>query len=57
MAKDEETVIEELAEKAEIATNEDYERKDQKERRGVTKQMLYDGPRKLKHTRPRGMRS
>ncbi len=46
--------IEQLAEDAEITLEEDYEKKDMKEKRGVIKQTLYDGSKKLKHTIPKG---
>lgn len=48
------TMIEELAEEAEILIVEDDERKDLKERRGIIKQTLYDGSHKLKHIIPKG---
>ena len=57
MAKTEEVIIEELAEKAERALEPEYEKRDMKERRALLKQMLYDGSRKLKHTSPKGIRS
>ncbi len=47
-------VIDELAEKAEYSLEEDYEKKDLKERRGVIKNSLYDGSKKLKHIIPKG---
>ncbi len=47
-------VIEELAEEAEYSLEEDYEKKDLKERRGVIKKSLYDGSKKLKHIIPKG---
>ncbi len=46
--------IEELAEEAEILLEEGYYKKDLKEKRGVIKQTLYDGSKKLKHTIPKG---
>jgi hypothetical protein len=50
----EEVVIEKLAEEAEIELEGDYEKKDLKERRGLVKQSLYDGSKKLKHIIPKG---
>jgi hypothetical protein len=46
--------IEELAEEAEYLLEEDYEKKDLKERRGIIKESLYDGSKKLKHIIPKG---
>jgi ABC-type uncharacterized transport system ATPase subunit len=46
--------IEELAGKAEILLEEDDSRKDLKEKRGIIKQTLYDGSKKLKHIIPKG---
>jgi len=46
--------IEELAGKAEMSLEEDDSRKDLKERRGLIKQTLYDGSKKLKHIIPKG---
>ena len=46
--------IEELAEEAEMVLQEDYDKKDLKERRGVMKDSLYDGSKKLKHIVPKG---
>jgi hypothetical protein len=46
--------IEEMAEEAEMVLQEDYEKKDLKERRGVIKDSLYDGSKKLKHAVPKG---
>ena len=56
LTEKEETRIEELAGEAEIALKEDDERKDLKERRGILKQTLYDGSKKLKHSIPKGKR-
>jgi len=50
----EEVVIDKMAEEAEIELAEDYDKKDLKERRGLAKQILYDGSKKLKHTIPKG---
>lgn len=47
-------IIEELADKVESSLEEDYEKKDLKERRGVIKNSLYDGSKKLKHIIPKG---
>lgn len=46
--------IEELAGRAEMSLEEDESRKDLKERRGLIKQTLYDGSKKLKHIIPKG---
>jgi len=46
--------IEELAGEAEMLIDEDDARKDLKEKRGITKQTLYDGSHKLKHILPKG---
>lgn len=48
--------IEELTEEAEILLKEDDSKKDLKERRGIIKQTLYDGSKKLKHIVPKGKR-
>ncbi|MBI2353558.1 MAG: hypothetical protein HYV06_00780 [Deltaproteobacteria bacterium] len=50
----EENKIEQLALEAEMLLEEDDERKDLKEKRGVIKQTLYDGSHKLKHIIPKG---
>lgn len=49
--------IEELASQAEILLEEDDSRKDLKEQRGIIKQTLYDGSKKLKHIVPKGKRT
>lgn len=49
-------VIERLAEDAEVALETDYDKRDQKERRGLLKSTLYDGSKKLKHSMPKGKR-
>jgi hypothetical protein len=46
--------IEQLAIDAEILLDEDDARKDLKERRGLIKQTLFDGSKKLKHLVPKG---
>jgi len=46
--------IEKLADEAELMLREDDSRKDLKEARGIIKQTLYDGSKKLKHTVPKG---
>lgn len=56
MTKKEEETIEQLAEEAEAITVTDYEKKDLKEKRGVIKQTLFDGSKKLKHSVPKGKR-
>lgn len=55
MEKETET-IERLAEDAEVTLSTDYDKRDQKERRGVLKGSLYDGSKKLKHSMPKGKR-
>ncbi len=56
MTKKEETMIEQLADDAELTLSTDYEKKDLKERRTQIKQTLYDGSKKLKHSVPKGKR-
>ena len=56
MAKSEEETIDELAQQMEINLENDYEKKDLKAQRELTKQNLYDGSKKLKHTVPKGKR-
>lgn len=56
MPKKEEETIEQLAEEAEVITVTDYEKKDLKEKRGIIKQTLFDGSKKLKHSVPKGKR-
>lgn len=48
--------IEELASEAEELLEKDDSRKDLKEARGVIKQTMYDGSKKLKHIVPKGKR-
>ena len=54
--KDEKEIkkIEQLSLGAEMLIEEDDERKDLKEKRGIIKQTLFDGPHKLKHMIPKG---
>ncbi len=54
MTENEKEMIEKLADEAEMVIEEDCVKKDQKEKRGVIKQTLYDGSKKLKHTIPKG---
>lgn len=56
MALDEDTVIDKLAQQMEITLEADYEKKDLKAQRELTKQSLYDGSKKLKHLVPKGKR-
>jgi hypothetical protein len=56
MAKNEEATIDELAQQVEMNLETDYEKKDLKAQRELTKQNLYDGSKKLKHTVPKGKR-
>lgn len=46
--------IEQLVGEAEILLEKDDSKKDLKEKRGVIKQTLYDGSKKLKHILPKG---
>lgn len=46
--------IEELAGEAELLIEGIENKKDLKEKRGIIKQTLYDGSKKLKHTIPKG---
>jgi hypothetical protein len=57
MMKKEEEIIEQLADDAEVILETDYEKKDQKEKRGIIKQTLFDGSKKLKHRIPKGVKS
>lgn len=57
MMKKEEEIIEQLSEDAEVILETDYDKKDLKEKRGVIKNMLFDGSKKLKHRVPKGVRS
>lgn len=54
MTQNEKETIESLAEEAEIVLEEGYEKKDLKEKRGIAKNTLYDGSKKLKHSIPKG---
>lgn len=56
MTKREEEVIEKIADEAEVLLENDYEKKDLKEKRSINKQTLYDGSKKLKHKIPKGKR-
>ncbi len=56
MARDEERTIDELTQEMEINLAVDYDKKDLKAQRELTKQHLYDGSKKLKHTIPKGKR-
>ncbi len=56
MTKREDDVIEKIADSAEIMIDTDYEKKDLKEKRSITKQTLYNGSKKLKHSVPKGKR-
>ena len=56
MTKREEEVIEKIADSAEITLDTDYVKKDMKEKRSLTKQTLYNGSKKLKHSVPKGKR-
>jgi len=56
MAQNEEETIDELARQLEVNLEIDYEKKDLKAQRELTKQNLYDGSKKLKHTVPKGKR-
>lgn len=52
----EKEMIELLAEKTELILETDCQRKDLKEKRSITKNTLYDGSKKLKHSVPKGKR-
>lgn len=54
MMQKETEVVEKLADIAEVDLESRVTKKDLKERRGLTKQTLYDGSKKLKHTMPKG---
>lgn len=55
LVEEEETKrIEDLAGEAENLLDEVDNRKDLKEKRGIIKQTLYDGSKKLKHALPKG---
>ncbi|MBJ6726988.1 hypothetical protein [Geomesophilobacter sediminis] len=56
MAQDQETRIDQLAQRFEASLEVDYEKKDLKAQRELTKQTLYDGSKKLKHSMPKGKR-
>ncbi len=56
MMKNEAEVIETLANEMEVVLETDYEKKDMKEKRAVTKSAMYDGSKKLKHSIPKGKR-
>lgn len=56
MTKRDEEVIEQIADAAEVLLDTDYEKKDLKEKRSLSKQTLYDGSKKLKHMIPKGKR-
>ena len=57
MAKqDQETRIDQLAQRFETSLEVDYEKKDLKAQRELIKQTLYDGSKKLKHSVPKGKR-
>lgn len=48
--------IDELARETDILLEQEDSRKDLKEKRGIIKQTLYDGSKKLKHIVPKGKR-
>ncbi len=56
MTKREDEVMEKIADSAEITLDTDYVKKDLKEKRSITKQTLYNGSKKLKHSVPKGKR-
>jgi hypothetical protein len=56
MTKSEKESIEKMADEAEVIIENDYEKKDLKEKRSLNKQTLYDGSKKLKHSVPKGKR-
>jgi len=54
MTNEEHEVIEKLADEVELEVEDNYEKRDLKEKRGMTKNSLYDGSKKLKHSIPKG---
>ncbi len=56
MTRREEEVIEKITEEAEAVIGSDCVKKDLKEKRSLTKQTLYNGSKKLKHSVPKGKR-
>jgi hypothetical protein len=52
----EEKRLEELTREAELLVEIDDTKKDLKEKRGIIKENLYNGPKKLKHVVPKGKR-
>ncbi len=54
MTENEKEMLEKLADEAEMILREDCEKKDLKEKRGLIKNTLYDGSKKLKHRIPKG---
>ena len=56
MTENEVAEIDQLANEAEVTLKYDYDKKDLKEKRSLTKQTLYDGSKKLKHSVPKGKR-
>jgi hypothetical protein len=56
MAQNDEETREDKARDLEVNLEMDYEKKDLKAQRELTKQNLYDGSKKLKHTVPKGKR-
>jgi len=52
----EEKKLEELVRVAEVLVEVDDTKKDLKEKRGIIKENLYSGPKKLKHVVPKGKR-
>jgi hypothetical protein len=54
MTKRETETIEKMADDAEVVLENDYVKKDLKEKRAVSKAILYDGSKKLKHSVPKG---
>ena len=54
MTRNDTMAIEKLAEESELILESNCEKRDMKERRAITKNMLYDGSKKLKHSVPKG---
>ncbi|GAM09820.1 hypothetical protein OR1_02102 [Geobacter sp. OR-1] len=54
MINEQQVSFEKIAELTETHLETDYQRKDLKARRAVTKLSLYDGSKKLKHSVPKG---
>jgi len=54
MTNKEQEMLEKLADEVEVVVEDNYGKRDLKEKRGMTKNSLYDGSKKLKHSIPKG---